>query len=502
MKEQRERGGGRKSIGVSTRLRKGEAYSTLVPLVKTPPKSSATPKAVVPASCKTYSKKGDGAAAMTIKELSEFIKEKAPEQVFTKFVRIQKKDRASLCGILAEFKEGYRLLYPVASNNKPASPTNKMPSANNLNGMFNLANRIQAAQLKKNVVKIISSRNQPGFVTSASPVSSVSSSPSTPNYINYGNNNNGSNYNRRLAREAYMRKLANKRVVKNTRITNLFGGSTSKIVPLKKGSVKKPRPPVRRSKSLTNLEFMKMINGNARAPTRTTGGLTISKMPKLSAAQLRTLKNQAMRAKNSLTQTLQNLKAIPPRNRTPLTRTRMRFIQGRLADNNFEVKFVRGGAYRETLLKRLGLVSPPQSPKALPPFSQGQTSAALTAEQMKRLTKLGSSKNKGKNVAPTVNVSTIKNRYEKSLLNSLVELRNFYGPLKRNNASSMNAIRKSISSGNRGGKFMLEGKSCSSYSKSKLVKIARMFTNSSIKYLESFTKDELCVIIKHNIRKK
>jgi len=44
--------------------------------------------------------------------------------------------------------------------------------------------------------------------------------------------------------------------------------------------------------------------------------------------------------------------------------------------------------------------------------------------------------------------------------------------------------------------FKIEGKDCMSYKKSKLVKVAQLYTKRSVADLEKLTKEELCMVIK------
>ena len=453
----------------------GEAYSTRVAVVQQKPKKTGTVSALVPASCKTFSKKGAGAAAMTVPELIEFIKKKAHKPVFDKFARLQKKTRPALCDLLSEFEEGYRLLYPK-SENKPNTPPMELPAANNLGGMFNLAQKLQNAQVKKNVKKIIERRN--GLIGSpASPVSSIGGNNTlgTPNYINYGNNNNAAGEEARVReRNAYLRKLAEKRVVRDPLEGKLSAANMKRFrVQPVKNMKKIKRAPIKRSRSITNLSLMKMNDGNMRVPTVATRGLKISTSPRVNQATMRSLKNQAVRMRNTLNATLRKLRAAPVKNRTAINRMRIRFLSRRLADPQFENKFVNKEKYRVTLMQRLGLASPPK-PRSPPKkaFSMVGNTTAVQNARLANMTK----KNK-------VNKKNDPN-------------------LERKILASMNAARKRQANYRGILNYKIEGKPCMSYKKSQLVKAARLVTKGRIANLNSFTKEDLCRIIKENRGKK
>lgn len=480
MKRMKEQRLGKSIRGAVPPMRGGNAYSTRVSTVEQKPKKTGTVAAPVPASCKTFSKKGIGAATMTVPELIDFIKKKAPKPVFDKFSRLQKKTRPAMCDILSEFEEGYRLLYPK-SENKPKTPPMELPAANNIEGMFNLAQKLQNAQLKKNVKKIIERQNIL-MGSPASPASSVggNNTPSTPNYMNYGNNNNAPNEEARVReRNAYLRKLAEKRVVRDPLEGKLSAANMKRMrIRSVKNINKTVRAPVKRSRSVTNLPMMKMNSGNMRAPTVISRGLKFSTSPRVNQATMRSLKNQAARMRNTLNSTLRKLRTIPVKNRTAINRMRIRFLVRRLADSNFENKFINKEKYRMTLLQRLGLASPPK-PRSPPKqaFSMIRNSSANPMKAIAQTTRLASMKK---------NKVTKKNDPN----------------LQMKILASMNAARKRQENYRSIVNFKIEGKSCMSYKKSQLVKAARLVTRGKITNLNSFTKEELCRIIKENRGKK
>ena len=455
----------------------GEAYSTRVkPVNQVVPKTSG-PIAKVPASCEKYSAKGFGAATMTVPQLTEFIKKKAPKPVFEQFSRLQKKSRPELCKLLAQFEEGYRLLYP---ENKPRTPEPNLPAANNVEGMLNLAERLQQQNTKKIAKKVAERYNAAGFtvpVSPTSPASLVNSSPGTPNYVNYMNNNAPSEEARMRERNAYLRKLYEKRVVRDPLEGKLSAANLKRfrVQPIKRKKL--TPPPIKYDKSITNLSLMKLSNGNMRAPTSVTRGLTVTTSPQLTKAQLRNLRNQAVRTRGALSKLLANLRSVPVKNRSAINRMRIRFLARRLADPAFENKFVNKEKYRATILQRVGLASPPksQSPPGRP-FSMSST-RLLSNNQTKLLTKM---KRK-----PTANKSS-----------------NRMNNLKEKIVASMNAARKRQANYRNILNFKIDGKHCMSYKKSQLVKVARLLTKGKIENLNSFTKEELCIIIKENRSKK
>ena len=210
----------------------GVAYSTSVKTLKEQPSKTAL-KAPVPPSCTTYSKKGKGAAAMTVPELKEFIRKNAPQAVYEKYTRLQRPSRDALCKILTEFKSGYNLLYPNGNKSETVEKI-ATPEANNLEGMFNLVNRLESAQAKKNAKKIVNRRNTNGFfipVSPASPASLTGSPLGSPNYNNIYNNNLVVNEQARLAAEnAYRRKLANKRIERDPLVGALSAANMKRFM--------------------------------------------------------------------------------------------------------------------------------------------------------------------------------------------------------------------------------------------------------------------------------
>lgn len=501
MKEQMKEQRLGKPLMAGNRPRTGEAYSGKVALSeRVVKKENKVPRATVPASCEKYSAKGFGAATMTVPQLIEFLKKKAPKPVFDKFSRLQKKTRPELCKLLSEFEAGYRLLYPA---NKPKSPEPELPAANNIEGMLNLAQKLQRTQASKNAKKIAERYNAFGSfvpVSPSSPASLASNSPGTPNYVNYANNNNAPSEEARMReRNAYLRKLAEKRVVRDPMEGKLSAANMKRLQvrPLVK-TTKSTSAPKRKPNSPPKL--MKISTTNGRAPTLTTRGLTVATGPRVNRATMRAIKNKAAAARNSLEKLLKSFQNVPLKQRPAMMRTRIRFLKKILNDPNLNKKLLEKEKYRVTILQNLGLKSPPKpnSPPARP-FSS-MSIRNLTPAQAKRLAKITGKKQANAPV-PQVNASAIRQRYEKSILNNLVSLRNFMGPLTLKNTKNMNSIRSHISSFNIKN-FKLEGRNCMSYKKSQLVKVARLLTKESIRHLESFTKEELCQIIKHNLTKK
>ena len=68
--------------------------------------------------------------------------------------------------------------------------------------------------------------------------------------------------------------------------------------------------------------------------------------------------------------------------------------------------------------------------------------------------------------------------------------------------ASMDAARKRQANYRSILNYKIEGKPCMSYKKSQLVKAARLVTKGKVTNLNSFTKEELCIIIKENRGKK
>lgn len=464
---------------VTQGVRRGEAFSgRVVPIER--PKVKVTVNKLL-TQCKTFSKKGAGAAAMTVPELTDFIKKRAPPTILSEFSRMQKKTRPALCDLLTKFEEGQELLYPRTG--KVNTPPNGLPNANNLEGMFALATRLNAAQRKKNIAKIVERKEAlGGFNIMGSPASPASlsgrnsNSPNTPNFANYGNNTGTGNNSEQRVRErnAYLRKLANKRVEKdplNSYKMSAANMKRFKVQPLKGSkrtyTARKPTTPTKTNLAMKRIGMMNFDKGNMRVLTKATGGLVVSKNPRVNAATMRQIKNQAAQVRNTLSVTLAQLRSIPVKNRSAVTRMRIRFLARRLADPKFNNRFVNSEVYRATLMHRLGLESPPapRSPNKKS-FSAGATTSTLRPEQTARLAKI--MKGKAKKNETSVNVNAIKQVVKKFL------------------------ARKSLQN------YKIDGKPCMSIKKSKLVKIARLFTGGKLINLDTLTKEELCKIIKEN----
>lgn len=453
-----------------------QTYSTRVVVQG---KNKPNKGAPVPASCKTYSKKGFGAATMTVPQLVDFIKQKAPKPVFEKFTRLQKKTRPELCELLGQFEEGYRLLYPP---NKPKSPPPKTPEANNLEGMLNMAERIQRGQQKKNLKKIVEGYNKPFTFASSpsSPYSNAGSTPGTPNFVNYNNGEN--NESRMRERNIYLRRLAEKRVVRDPLNSKLSAANMKRLgVFALKGSKKSPKKqPARRNNKL--IGTMKFNGKNMRVPTNTTRGLKISTSPRVNKATMRAMKNKAQKAKNQLANILKSFEKVPPVQRPAMMRTRMRFIKKMLNDPNFENKLISKEKYRATVMQRLGLNSPPKarSPtRASFTMVRGSSNDPLRAlTQNARLA--GMMKKNNSKTMTKKEEQELKNRIVQSMM------------IARNRQATYRNIAN----------YKIEGKSCMSYKKSQLVKAARLVTKGKIKNLDTLTKEELCKLIKENRSKK
>tara|TARA_B110000977_G_scaffold147510_1_gene186959 strand:+ start:1 stop:1314 length:1314 start_codon:yes stop_codon:yes gene_type:complete len=437
---------------------------------------------------------------MTVPKLIEFIKQKAPPPVFAQFARLQKKTRPELCKLLAQFEEGYRLLYPA---NKPKTPEPDMPASNNIEGMFNMAERLQAAQVSKNSKKIANRYNAFGFNLPASPSSPASiseSTPGTPDYVNYMNNNNAPSENARMReRNAYLRKLANKRIVRDPMEGKLSAADMKRFrVQTIKEAGKSPLTIPK--KGISRQQLMNFGNGNMRARTNTVGGLAVSTSPRISSNNRRIIKTKVQATKNTLTKLLKSFQNTPVKQRPTMMRTRITFLKKILADPNIDNKLFEKEKYRTTLLQRLGLKSPPRKPNA-PPFSATtMNSRNLTKTQKARISKILQKKTAAKS-EPVIDSAALRAQYHKQLMNNLVKLRTASRPLSLSNSTKLNNLAGYMSKVNITN-FNIEGKQCMTYKKTQLVKAARLVTGGKINSLESFTKQELCQIIKHNLTKK
>lgn len=440
---------------------RGEAYSTRVRPVKTPEKSKASVKKP---QCDKFSRVGFGASAMTVEQLKEFIKTKAPEPVFRKFSRMQKKTRPELCKLLSEFEAGYRLLYPA---NAPAAEAknNNIPNVNNIEGMLNFAEGLYNRKLSKNVKKVANVYDPSGFyqVNNSGSPSSVSSTPGTPNFVNY---NNTSNEEQRMRnRNMYLRRLAEKRVVRDPMESNL---SAANIMRMKLQPLKNSRStgPTRKPRAGTPPKLMNFGGNNMRKPTVTTRGLKVSTSPRVTAAQMRRFRNNAADSRDKLSALLKTLENVNNKKKTPIVRYRIRILKKILNDPSFENKFIEKRKYRETLEQRLGLKSPPrvQSPKKAFSMSRGSLRANQNARLRKMMTKKSAPETK-------VDATAIK-----GAINRYMSFKNI------NN-------------------FKIEGKKCMTISKPKLIKMLRAVTKDSIKNPSALTKEEICKIIKEKIKR-
>lgn len=444
----------------------GNSYSGFVKPLNTVTKKapSAGGARMPPPTCDKYLKKGAGAAAMTLPELVDFIKKKAPRPVFEKFSRLQKKTRPEICKILAEFEEGYRLLYP--KDVAVPVPTNTPPAANNLTGMFNLAERLQRNQVKKTVDKAVKTYES-GVLTMENfnfTPTNGNALPNTPNFENYGNVNNFPNNTEARVRErnVYLRRLAEKRVERDPLAGTMSAANIKRfdLKPLKNYAKAKT---IKRSVS-EKPALMKFNDGNMRAPTNVTKGLVVSTSPVTNAAMMRIIREEASKKMNALQKKMNNLKK--QNKLTVAQKYRMRLIEKMLDDPIVMNRIVRRTKDAMTMPQRLGLQSPPK-PKSPPPksftMSRLVTNKPLTNRQLNMLNRLVKGK-KQNNVK--VDVSAIKdvmNRY-----------------LKSTNIS----------------KYKIDKQPCMQYTKPKLVKVARLVTNGQIKNLNSMTKENLCRLIK------
>lgn len=440
MKNQRM---GKPLVKVTTSPSKGssETYSSRVKVLKNQPKDASKPKP--PPSCEAYSKKGLGAAAMTVPQLTDFIKQKAPTALFQKFTRLQKKTRPEICKILAEFAAGRELLYPGGESPRQATPP--MPNAKNIEGMLNFAQNLRGTKYMKKV-----NRSPVMWGNSPSSAGSSSSRSSTPNYENVYNNVPENEEARVRERNMYLRRLAEKRVEKDPLVGMLSAANAKRFrVKALKGSRKAPTLKPRTTKKVKR---MNLGTGNLRASTVITRGLVVSRSPRVN---IRKVRNNVYNTMNKLRMTLTRLENVKPLQRTALQKTRIRLLKRLLSNDSFENRlFLK-------MKKHAAPLSPPKR-TIQAAFSMVSAGRNVPWSNYAEGILAGKRANKVKFIKPTANLTELRRRYYAQMTDT----------------------------------FKIEGKDCMSYKKSKLVKVAQLYTKRSVADLEKLTKEELCMVIK------
>ena len=460
----------------------GTAYSTRVSPVKTPevaPKAGT--KENISSGCGTRKVKGgEGARGMDTKDIEKFITEKAPREIKNKLARMQKKPRLELCKLLAQFPAGRKLVYSESNGKKPKSSTPPSPeSASNLNAMYAQMNyelkKMASQQEKKEqklIKKIINRKNLPGTLKfNISPVSTPGNTPNSNsnnenNYMNYGNNGNNENRNFRAKglQEAYMMRLASKRVEKDPLEQTLTKYQRKQFAPrsLKRTSPKKSPVPRRSSPGSRPLRNKIMSFGpNTRIQT-VTKAPTISTRTKLSTAKLRSARNTVKKRMDTLRSTLRNLRN--KKKPTKLQKARIRVLT-KLVNTNANAtqsRFLNQEIGKTAVLINLGAISPPRvrsPPKKS--FSLMRPIIEGTPEKLKQMMK--------KKVPPSKPINT----------NAIVRAREQYEVTMR---------------------FLINGKPCIEYSKKKLVSMAKVFFPRN-EDLEKLTKVELCKKLRPKMQK-
>jgi len=277
----------------------------------------------------------------------------------------------------------------------------------------------------------------------------------------------------RLAAEnAYRRKLANKRIERDPLIGALSAANMKRfmVTSVKKNS-KQPRakqvfgPTPRR---------MSFNGGNMRKMTNTTRGLTISKSPRVNSVTMKKILNSAKNRKEALQKTLRTLENIAPSRRTLMQRKRISVLRKILDDPKLENKLVEKQKYRATIAQRLGLASPPR-PRSPPKRAFNMIGKPTLSQQELLKAKMKKNENKP---------AQMSKKQERELREKIIR--------------SMNLARARKNIAN----FRLEGKLCMSYKKSQLVKAAKLLAGNKVSRPQDLTKEELCQIIKQNIRSK
>ena len=464
------------------RVAMGTAYSTRVSPIKSPevaPKAGTTEN--ISSGCGTRKVKGgEGARGMDTKDIEKFINEKAPREIKNKLARMQKKPRLELCKLLAQFPAGRKLVYSESNGKKPKSSTPPSPeSASNLNAMYAQMNyeltKMASQQEKKEqklIKKIINRKNLPGTLKfNISPVSTPGNTPNSNsnnenNYMNYGNNGNNENRNFRAKglQEAYMMRLASKRVEKDPLEQTLTKYQRKQFAPriLKRTSPKKSPAPRRSSPGSRPLRNKIMSFGpNARIPT-VTKAPTISTRTKLSTTQLRKARNTVQKRMEKLRSTLRNLRN--KKNPTKLQQARIRVLT-KLINTNAnatQTRFLNEEVGKTAVLINLGAISPPRSRSPTKKsFSMMRPIMEGTPEKLKQMMK--------KKVPSPKPINT----------NAIARAREQYEVTMR---------------------FLINGKPCIDYPKKKLVAMAKLFYPRT-ENLASLSKMELCQKLRPKMQK-
>ncbi len=462
------------------RVGMGTAYSTRVSPLKSPevaPKAGTTEN--IATGCGTRKLKGgEGARGMDTKDIEKFINEKAPREIKSKLARMQKKPRLELCKLLAQFPAGRKLVYSESEGKKPKTATPPSPvNANNLNAMFAQMNyklkQMASKQEKKEqkfIKKIINRKNLPGTLRfNISPVSTPGNTPNSNNennFINYvyNGNNENRNFRARGLQEAYMMRLASKRVEKDPLEQTLTKYQRKQFAPrsLKRTSPKKSPAPRRSSPESKPLRSKIMSFGpNARIPTIVKAP-TMSTRTKLSVAQLRKARNAVEKRMNTLRTTLRDLKKKPKP--TKLQQARIHVLT-KLVNTNAnatQTRFLNEEVGKTAVLINLGAISPPRSRSPTKKsFSMMRPIMEGTPEKLKQMMKKKVPSPKPINVNAIVRA---REQYETAM------------------------------------KFLIEGKPCIDYPKKKLVAMAKLFYPRT-ENLASMSKMELCKKLRPKMQK-
>lgn len=462
------------------RVGMGTAYSTRVSPVKSPevaPKAGTSEN--ISSGCGIRKVKGgEGARGMDTKDIEKFINEKAPREIKNKLARMQKKPRNELCKLLAQFPVGRKLIYSQSDGKKPKAATPLSPkNSSNLNAMFAQMNyelqQMASKQEKKEqklIKKIINKKNLPGNLRfNISPVSTPGNTPNSNNennFVNYGNNGNNGNRNFRSKglQEAYMMRLASKRVEKDPLEQTLTKYQRKKFAPrsLKRTSPKKS-PTLRGSSPGARPLRNKIMSfgPNARIPTIVKAPI-VSTRTKLSASQLRKARNAVQKRMNSLRTTLLNLKKKPKP--TKLQQARIRVLT-KLVNTNVnatQTRFLNEEVGKTAVLINLGAISPPRkrSPSKKS-FSMMRPIMEGTPEKLKKMMKKSPPKAQPINTAAILRA---REQYETAMM------------------------------------FLIERKPCIEYPKKKLVSMAKLFYPRT-ENLASLSKMELCQKLRPKMQK-
>ena len=414
-------------------------------------------------------KDGQGARGMDTKDLEKFIRDKAPQEIKTKLLRMKNKTRLELCKLLAQFPQGRKLLYVETGGKKPVGNMEPQgPSGpENLEAMYAQMNFTLKEQVKNQERQEQKKLRRMSPMLNISPNSSPEANETTNNMnntnnVNYGNNNGNENKNfkARGMQEAYMMRLASKRVEKDPLTGNLTKFQKQMLAPKPIKNKPKAKSPANKPKMNAKNKAMSFGNNNrrqtiVRAPF-------ISTRTRLSDTQMRNARRSVEKRIDTLKNILKNLKKI--KDPSMIQRARVRAltkIVNRDVQKTYN-KLLNQEVGKVATLMNLGVITPPRA--ASPPkmaFSMIDNKGRLNEKRLQKM------------------------------------FRKKAGPVAKVNAEAIKRTREQY---NVAMKFMIQGKPCMEYPKKKLVEMAKVFYPRT-EGLGELSKIELCQKLRPKMEK-